>query len=377
MVVGHFYPHVGGVEKLFMDLAHSLARRGHEVRVICCEEPGARGRREMDGYEIFYYPWPILFGHPLVRGRDLAEHIRWCDIVHTTTFTPAPPARRQARRQGRPIVITVHEALGERWGWIEENPLKAAAFRAFEKYVITRDYDFWIADSLATQADMEKLGITERVGCVYPMAAAQKAPPSLRKGGELEEYFGLPQKTRAFLYYGRPGQPKGIFVYLKAIRLLLERYGEAAFGDTRFCFILANDPKAQKDKFLSLVKEYGLEGKVIVRDPVERERLSAMIPQALAVVVPSITEGFGYSAVEACAQGAPLIHSDGGSLTEVVYGRCLPFRNRDSGDLCEKLWQVISGKAQFRQIPAKEFSPQAMVAAVENIYGKMLGGKGR
>lgn len=70
MVVGHFYPHVGGVEKLFMDLAHSLARRGHEVRVICCEEPGARGRREMDGYEIFYYPWPILFGHPLVRGRD-------------------------------------------------------------------------------------------------------------------------------------------------------------------------------------------------------------------------------------------------------------------------------------------------------------------
>ena len=29
MVVGHFYPHVGGVEKLFMDLAHSLARRGH------------------------------------------------------------------------------------------------------------------------------------------------------------------------------------------------------------------------------------------------------------------------------------------------------------------------------------------------------------
>ena len=157
----------------------------------------------------------------------------------------------------------------------------------------------------------------------------------------------------------------------------MERYGEAAFGDTRFCFILANDPKAQKDKFLSLVKEYGLEGKVIVRDPVERERLSAMIPQALAVVVPSITEGFGYSAVEACALGAPLIHSDGGSLPEVVYGRCLPFRNRDSGDLCEKLWQVISGTAQFRQIPAKEFSPQAMVAAVENIYGKMLGGKGR
>ena len=209
------------------------------------------------------------------------------------------------------------------------------------------------------------------------MAAAQKAPPSLREGGELEEYFGLPPKTRAFLYYGRPGQPKGIFVYLKAIRLLLERHGAAAFGDTRFCFILANDPKAQKDKFLSLVKEYGLEGKVIVRDPVERERLSAMIPQALAVVVPSITEGFGYSAVEACALGAPLIHSDGGSLPEVVYGRCLPFRNRDSGDLCEKLWQVISGTAQFRQIPAKEFSPQAMAAAVENIYGKMLGGTGR
>lgn len=371
MILGHFYPHVGGVEKLFMELAAGLVRQGHEVRVVCCDACGEKGRREHDGYTIFYRRWPLLFGHPLPRVKDLEEHVRWCDVVHTTTFTPALPARRAAKRLGKPVCITVHEALGEKWRWIEPNPVKAFLFCAFERYVITRGYDYWMADSLATQRDMAKMGVAGRVARVYPSVQPIPADDGLRRGGDLRDYFGLRPGEKTFLYYGRPGQPKGIFVYLDAIRLLVEKHGKEALARHRFCFVMSNDPLAQKKKFLRLVREYGLTDWVIVRDPVSREKLSALIAQADTVVVPSMTEGFGFSAVEACALGTPLLHSDGGSLPEVVYGRCLPFRNRDSRDLSEKLYEVISGAAHFVRVPPKSFPAPAMVEGVEEVYRRM------
>jgi glycosyltransferase involved in cell wall biosynthesis len=53
------------------------------------------------------------------------------------------------------------------------------------------------------------------------------------------------------------------------------------------------------------------------------ERLRELYSGALAVLVPSIAEGFGFSAIEAMACGAPVIASDAAALPETCAGAAL------------------------------------------------------
>ena len=104
-----------------------------------------------------------------------------------------------------------------------------------------------------------------------------------------------------------------------------------------------------------------------------REDLSRCIQQADCVVVPSLTEGFGFSALEACQMGQKLIYSDGCSLPEVVYGKCLGFRNRDDYDLADKLQSVIEqGDEAFDTIPEKHFTYESMVEGIIKIYQDLM-----
>ena len=38
-VVVRFHPYIGGVENTVLDVGRRLAARGHEVRVVCADEP--------------------------------------------------------------------------------------------------------------------------------------------------------------------------------------------------------------------------------------------------------------------------------------------------------------------------------------------------
>ena len=52
LVLPHFYPYVGGGEKLFYDLAKGLILRGHEVRVIAEKVDSEHmGYKKVDGID--------------------------------------------------------------------------------------------------------------------------------------------------------------------------------------------------------------------------------------------------------------------------------------------------------------------------------------
>ena len=126
-------------------------------------------------------------------------------------------------------------------------------------------------------------------------------------------------------------------------------------------------------KFIDSIHKYGLDDKVLIRDSLPREDLCRCILQADYVVVPSITEGFGLSALEACQMGKKIISSTGGALPEVVYGDCLFFENRNSEALADRLQSVIEkGDAAFDHIPPRSFPYDKMVDGIERIYQKLL-----
>lgn len=369
-VLPHFYPYVGGGEKLFYDIAKELVKRGHTVDVVTGSTgTGLVGKHKIDGINITYCPWKEMFGHPLPKRRDVELIVGNCDIVHTSTYTTAPITSKLAKEYRKPTVMTIHEIRGNKWYWAD-NFFKASIYNAVEQFTCRQKFSMYHAVSNATKRDIIKFLGRKNIRMIYN--ANEMNPSIVDKEFELKKYFGLSPDDRAFLYYGRPGKTKGIEVYADAIGQLTSRSDFPK--DIKFCFILGSEPAKLRAQFIKKMKKRNLlDNVVIVRDSLKREELASAIMQAECVVVPSLTEGFGFSALEACQMGTNLIYSDGGALPEVTYGKCRAFRNRDSKDLALKLWKVITyNQDAFEQVPEKTFTYEAMIDGIENLYKELL-----
>ena len=374
-VLPHFYPYVGGGERIFYDMAKGLLKKGHEIRVLA-RNVGLEylGHKTVEGMEVYYFPWKSMFGHPLIPAKDIREHIAWCDVVHASIFTPAFPSSSLARKYRKPSVLTVHEVRGPKWFWTEDK-IHASAFWLYEQFVCRQPFDVYHAVSKATKRDILRYcGRNKNVVCVYNAVNEMDTSIAEKSSLNLRDYFSLGKQERIFLYYGRPGQPKGIYVYQQAIRILQQRGVD--LSQIRFCFILGAEPANLRRKFIRSIREHGLERIMLVRDSLQREDLCRCILQTDYVVVPSVTEGFGLSALEACHMGKKIISSTGGALTEVVYGDCLFFENRNSGALADCLQRVIEkGDAAFDHVPPRSFPYENMVNGIERIYKRLAARK--
>lgn len=367
IVLPHFFPYVGGGEKLFYDLALGLLERGHEVRVIAEKvDYEYNGYKKVNGIDVWYCSWKAMFGHPLPKAEDIEEHIKWCDVVHTSIFTPAHIVSKLSKKYNKPSVMTVHEVRGTKWYWADDL-IHATGFFIYEQYVCRQKFSVYHAVSESTKRDFYKFcGRDKNVIRVYN---ANEMEPGIGKASNinLRKYFEIDAESKVFLYYGRAGKTKGIYVYLEAIDHLNKM--DKIPDQYKFCFIVGKEPADLRKKFIEKINKLGLAGKVIVKESLSRPDLCKCIEQSDYVVVPSLTEGFGFSALEACQMNKPLIHSDGCSLPEVVYGKCIAFENRNAEDLSEKLDSVIqNGIEEFATIPDKTFTYEEMIEGIVQIY---------
>ena len=370
IILPHFYPYVGGGETMFYDVARGMVERGHEVRVVAeLVDEEHTGHKEVDGIQVWYCPWKSMFGHPFPRTKDIEPHIRWCDVVHTSIFTTAPVVSRLARKYRKPSLLSVYEVRGNKWFWSDVF-YRALIYYAVEQFSCRQKFDVYHAISEATKRDYLKYIGKRDVRRVYlANEMGKKAGVEGKKTSSefsLRKYFGIGDE-KVILYYGRAGKTKGVHVYAQAIRLLKQRGID--LSGVRFCFLLGKEPEKPRKEFVETIEKWGLTEVVRVQGSVSREDLENCIGQADCVVVPSLTEGFGFSALEACQIGTPLIYSDGGSLPEVAYGKCRSFHNRDAQDLARKLAAVIREDTKaFRTVPEKNFSKEAMLGGLEEIY---------
>jgi glycosyltransferase involved in cell wall biosynthesis len=195
-IAEHFPPHLGGGEKMFKEYSARLAQMGCEVKVITSNSGGLTGRFIEDGAEIHRFPWKSFFGHPVPRKGDLQEFVAWSDIVHTGTYTAAPAAFAVAEKHHKPCIITVFEALREKWFWVEKNKLKAALFYVFEQYIVKKKYAFYQAISYATEKDLLACKINKDSISVIHLGVEKRPWPQLT---EEKSLIGEEKSLPAFL----------------------------------------------------------------------------------------------------------------------------------------------------------------------------------
>lgn len=370
-VLSHFYPYVGGAEQAFMDLILNLLKKGINVRVITCSNDGKDGHVIYNGIDIYYYNWNQFMGHPILRKRDLIEHIEWADIVNSAVYSPVPVVSKLCQKFHKPHVCDVYEVLGNRWYWVENNKLKAFMLKMYEKYIVNHFCDIFIASSMATKKDLDKCNKKAKSKCIYWISDNTNNKFEIDKD-KFNNFFGVSDGNIVFLNYGRPGKTKGIFIYLDAIIKTIDCLSEEQLEKIRFCFIMASEPHSERERFINIVNSRKLNKYVIVKNSVERIDLENYRMCADYIVVPSITEGFGLSAIEACEASKKLIHSSAGSLPEVTFGEVAEFKNMDSSDLASILIDIILKKKTFVFKEKKDFSGATISSQYIDVYQSLI-----
>lgn len=364
----NYYPHYGGAEVLFKNLAERYVNKGHSVTVLTHRLKGTKKWETINGVEIqrvssFFSRYIFTF-FAVPKAIKLAKKH---DIIQTTNFNGAPPAWLAAKLTQKPIVITVHEVWAGKWKEITGfSWWKSKFHEILERAIYCLPYDKYIGVSDATQKDLLKIGIqTEKVTRIYNGFDYQFWNPSNfndKNVIKLREELGLNGKW-VYFSWGRPGPSKGFECLIKAAPLIKKKIPHASF-----LLMLGSIDTYQKNyaKIVKLIASLRLQNDIKIIPSVPYGELGYYIKAADCVLIPSISEGFGYTALEGIALGKPLVTSDAGALPEIISGKYQIFPSKNVPELAEKA--IKAARKEYHHKKTRRFEWEDCVNSYIDIY---------
>lgn len=372
-VLVRYHPYIGGAELISKRLAEGLARKGHDVKVITSRLPGTSRTEEMRGVAIERVWVPRLGGQYAFSISSLAAIIgqaRHYDLVHTSSYYSSLSAFLGAKVAGRRVVLTCYEVLGKQWRLVRPDSLMSWAARIVEKLMVVLPYDKYVAISQATRADLLEEGANAaNIRVIYPGVDDFCTPNGLARTGELREICHICPNDFLYLYYGRPGITKGIEYLVRAAPKVQRQIPSA-----NLVLIIADEPRENYVHIRHLVDELKSTCNIhlVPQVPLDRrEQLARYLLDADCIVIPSLTEGFGLTTVEACALGIPVVVTRVGAIPEVVFGRHILVEPGSADAVAEGV--VRAWSEQYDYLPPKEFSWTRMVDEYERLYKELVG----
>ncbi|MGQ9626076.1 MAG: glycosyltransferase family 4 protein [Anaerolineae bacterium] len=370
LVFEYFSPKVGGAELVLKRLAEELAARGHEVQVITSKlSPDTKDFEEVGGVHISRVTVPRVADRYFFAFLSIPKMIKEAkehDLIHTMTWTGACVAWLAARLWRKPCVLTVLEVLGPRWSILNINCITKLLFRVFEKFLLSLPFDAYVCISQATQKDLARVrGSFDKTYVAYVGVDEQFFASHSVASEQVRKKLGINKEEFIYLYFGRPGITKGVEYLLQAVPLISKE-----IPNSRLVMLLAKEPRQRHRQICAQIDALKLRDRVILLDSVNRQDLPSYITSANCVVVPSLTEGFGLTAAEACALGVPVVATNVGSLPEVVSGAFVLVNPRDAQDLARGVKMIRDG--EYETTPLKRFSWDDMVERYCEIYANLI-----
>ena len=371
-VLEYFYPSVGGVETLFTQLAVALAAHGHSVCVVTLCLPNSSSREMYRGVEIIRIPapsWGQRFLFTLWAIPETLKRARIADIIHTTTYNAALPARLAALWSRKPCVITVHEVFAEQWNNLPSlHHLLGFGFRLLDWAILRLRFNHYVCDSEFTRKRLLRhLNVLpSKATVVYPAVDYDFWNPVRHRPRPLREELGLDPKAFLYLYFGRPGLSKGVEYLIEAAEIVRKE-----LPSSRLVLLLSRVPDEGYRRTLAQIKNRGLSDHVVILESVPREQLPGYLLAANSIIIPSISEGFGYAAVEATTIGCRVVATSGHAVEEILSDFVDLVPPRDSVALARAVINQSLSVPQVKHAPAL-FDTTSHVARVIDLYERLL-----
>lgn len=343
LIISDYYPpYIGGVEIVMKNIAEQLADRGHNVNVLTTKIPGSAANERKNGVEIFRVRTPTTADRAFfslsatLKATRLAKR---ADVIHTTTwFAPFPSALAKLFTN-TPVIMTFHESLSRAYARTNSKRSLITISEFLENLISILPVDATTAVSNHTKKEIQN-----NLTGFEPKVIYNGVDNDLFSSGNVNPYLNKDIQHR-FLYFGRPGFSKGVDQLIDAF----ERFSRSNTGGSSELFLLlSTSPKKERKKVVRRVKKSDCDS-ITVNDPVEREKLPAYIEHTDYVVVPSLSEGFGFTAAESCSVGTPVITTTAGSLPEVVSGKHITVPPNDVEALASAMERACQDEFRVKQ----------------------------
>jgi len=330
-ILENYYPNIGGVETLFKSLTASLVKQGHKVTILTNRFNKKLLEEEtIDGATVIRVPYHNRYIFTFFAWFKAFKLARKHDFIHTTSYNAGIPAFIAGFLSRKKVIITFHEVWGKLWFRLPfMSKISLALHFTFEWFLLLLPFEKFIAVSDATKENLIKAGIKpNKVVRIYNGIDYNEFKNS--KGGKRDSL-----DPYVFTYFGRLGVSKGLNILLEAFALL-------NVENVKLKMILPRTPTGLLMTIKKLIKENDLNKKIDIFHELTKEDLIAEIKNSNAVVIPSYSEGFCYTAVETMALEIPIITSGQAALKEVTSGKHLIMDNMSPESLVTCLKRAIN-----------------------------------
>lgn len=319
------HPDAGGSEVYVEEVAAGLARRGHQVTIVCARHPGSPASSTRDGVRIVrrggrlsVYVWGLLhLLGPAGRRYDVVV-----DVINGLPFL-APLVRR------RGVVALVHHLHREQWrliypglrgrlGWFVESGVVPLVYR--RRTVITV--------SEASRAALASIGFDpDRVRVVHNGTPALPPP----HGGR--------SRTPRLVMLARLVPHKQVETAVDVLAALAPRH-----PDLRLDIVGEGWWAPSIDRHIA---DSGVADRVTRHGWVDEQTKADLLAHAWVALLPSVTEGWGIAVMEAAAVGTPTaVFAQAGGTTESVLDAVTGIVALDTEDLVERVHRLLEDTSE-------------------------------
>lgn len=370
MLTDYFYPHIGGVEKVVLDLSCRLVNHGHEVMVLTFNIPQTKEKENFHGIKIVRikaYDFSKVIGFQCAISVNIFSKLKKIvnefkpDIIHTHNhfFFNTLVGMLVKKYHNISTITTIHN------GSLKDVPGKLLIFiKTYEKIIcrlINNNSELVIVGSQQLFENGKKLGIDSNKMVIIPNAV------DLSFFRHNRTYSHSPRKV---LFVGRLFSLKGPHLLIEAARLVIKK-----IPDTQF-LIVGNGP--MRKQLVNLVKSYNISKNVVFCG--ELEDVREKMKESDLYVRPSLLEGFPYGVLEAMASGLPVLATNIGGTTDLLTHEKTGYLVNPGNiiELANAIIKLLSNSDALKTIAnsglelVEKFSWNVMYDTYENFYLNLL-----
>lgn len=361
IIVGGLPPRVpGGTEIATCEIAKNLAKLGHEVHVITGVDPGPV---KYDIEQGFYVHYAKSIGIPIL--------LSITNFINTLLIV----------RRINPDIMHAQMVLLGFHVWLIKKLLK-------KPYVVYgRGSDIYIYLSPRLRKLLAKLALMDADAVIALTNDMKQALQKLHRrevilipnGVDIDKFstlsreearrkFNIKDNERMLIFVGRLTPIKGVKFLIEAMALIRQQHPEARL-------LIVGDGE-ERQNLEELAEKLNLKKWVSFLGQIPSERIPEYMVASDIFVLPSLSEGFPLTILEAMASGLPIVTTRVRGLPEIVKDSENGFlvEPQNPGQIADKVLLVLNDDdlrermAKNNWQRAKQYSWQNVAKSLEEIY---------
>jgi glycosyltransferase involved in cell wall biosynthesis len=299
----------GGPAQACIDLARLMARRGHAVRVVTSDRgwspgfaEGLANRGAAPIFDAFPLDWPAFWGTSWAMRRRLASAVPEADVVHLHSLYLFHDwiTGAYCRRFGTPYILRPHGTL-DPYIYRRHRYRKALMELLFQRRV--QRCAAGLHYTTEEERELARPYAHNPRGWVVPNGIDAGEFDDLPPREALRRRYPEIGACRVVLFFGRLNFKKGIDTGIAA-------FAAVARGRDDVFLVIAGPDGGQRALAERWVAEAEISERTLFTGMVTGADKRMVLAGADIFILPSLSENFGISVIEAAACGLPVIISD-------------------------------------------------------------------